>query len=115
MGRLANYLRSNSYGLFTVGATTVNQLPNQVVSSFTYTPSFTTTQTFTLQSTSPLSIGAGTFDSIGTFDNASSTTEQPTTILTTTHSTTPGNEPVPNPFITITPELSEWLDGKIGV
>ena len=117
--RLANYIRTNNYGVFTVGSTAISQIPNQVVSSFSYTPIFTTTQTFILPAASPFGIGAGTFDSIGTFDSASSTTttatEPPTTILTTINSNTPGSAPVPNPFITISPELRAWLDGEVGI
>ncbi|MFZ4540429.1 MAG: LamG-like jellyroll fold domain-containing protein [Rickettsiales bacterium] len=107
--RLANYTRTNSYGLFTVGSTTINQISSQVVNNFTYMPYSQIIKTLRLPATNSF----GTSVDSGTFDGANTTaTEQPITIFTTTNYNAPGGEPVHNPFIIIAPKLQEWLDGK---
>ncbi len=107
LSRLTNYIRTNSYGIFTVSQTAISQIPNQIISSVNFIPQFTFTQTVRIPTT-------GIFDLGATTDYGS---EETTSILvkSTTNRLNAGYDQVPDRFITISPDLRAWLDGDSGV
>ncbi len=102
--RLANYTRTNNYGLLTVtpsSTTAISDIPQPVIGAFNYLPQFTTTQTFTFSTTNLW---------------GAPTDAQP--YIITLYSNNPyryNNSPIPDYFITITQELRNWLESKVSI
>lgn len=102
--RLANYTRTNNYGLFTVtgtSAATTSEIPTQVVSGFSFIPQFQVTQQFSI----PVE---------NIFEAGSNSTNEQKSILIQVNDKSFGtaNQSIPEPFITFSPELQTWLNGE---